>query len=85
MRTLLRPGRKGLVVRLDGRGRTQFLVEGDDPRDHEVVFELDEALRRFEDVERGQRASSRPRHRALAMLAHVRAPGAGKGLDNAHA
>jgi hypothetical protein len=83
MRTLLRPGRKGFVVKLDGRGRTLFIVEGEDPRDHEVVFELDEALRRFADVERGKRASSRPNRNALAMLAHVRLPRV--GLRNAHA
>jgi hypothetical protein len=85
MRTLLRPGRRGFVVRLDGRGRTEFLVEGDDPRDHEVVFELDEALRRFADVECGKRASSRPRRAPMAMLAHVRLPRVGKSLRNAHA
>jgi hypothetical protein len=68
MRTLLRPGRNGSIVRLDGRSRTQFLVEGADPRDHEIVFELDEALRRFEAVERGQRLASRPRRKGLAMV-----------------
>jgi hypothetical protein len=84
MRTLLRPGRRGFVVRLDGRGRTEFLVEGTDARDHEVVFELEEALRRFEGVERGERAS-RPRPKALAMLAQVRLPNPAKVLRNAHA
>jgi hypothetical protein len=82
MRTLVRPGRKGFIVRLDGRGRTLFLVEGADSRDHEVVFEFDEALRRFADVERGVRVA-RPRRAPLAMLAHLRLPKV--ALRNAHA
>jgi hypothetical protein len=51
MRTLLRPGRRGLLVKIEGHGGTRFLVG--DPRAEKprVVYDLEAAVRLFENLE----------------------------------
>lgn len=58
MRTLVRPGRLGVLVRVEERGTTAFLLAGVDDA-AQVYFDPAEALASFQDVERG--AAPRPR------------------------
>lgn len=51
MRTLLRPGRRGLLVKLEGRRGTRFLVAGDGRKQRRVFFTLQDAVRSFEGLE----------------------------------
>jgi len=52
MRTLLRPGRRGSLVKLEGRGGTR-LFSGPERNARRVFFDLEEAVRSFELVELG--------------------------------
>jgi hypothetical protein len=52
MRTLVRPGQRGVLVRVEEGGTTSFLLAGVDDR-AEVYFDPAEALASFQDVERG--------------------------------
>jgi len=62
MRTLLRPGRHGLLVRLEGRGGTRFVLANAHRRRRRVFHDLDEAVRSFERVEKyGDEYDSEPR------------------------
>jgi len=51
MRTLLRPGRHGSLVRLESRRGTRFVLAGPDQKRPRVFFDLGEAVRSFESVE----------------------------------
>lgn len=51
MRTLLRPGRTGHLVKIEGRGGTRFLFNDQASRKPRVLFDLDEAMRVFEAAE----------------------------------
>jgi hypothetical protein len=53
MRTLLRPGRYGVLVKEEGARGTRFLVRGPEAKDRSVFVDLEIALRSFERVERG--------------------------------
>ena len=52
MRTLLRPGRNGVLVKVEEQGWTSFVLAGPTDKDH-VYLDLTAALTSFEDVERG--------------------------------
>jgi hypothetical protein len=62
MRTLLRPGRYGVLVKVEGARGTRFLVRGPEAKDRSVFLDLDIALRSFEQVERGLSASAPKGH-----------------------
>jgi hypothetical protein len=53
-RTLLRPGKKAHLVRIDGRGGARFYVGGPKEGEHHSFPDLPTALGWFENVERGQ-------------------------------
>jgi hypothetical protein len=57
-RTLLRPGMKAHLVRVDGRGGPRFYVGGPNDGDRQAFADLRAAVGRFEDLERG----SQPQH-----------------------
>ena len=54
MRTLLRPGLKGVLVKVDGRGGPRFLVDGPSKGDCRMFFDLSEAERSFAIIEFGR-------------------------------
>jgi len=57
MRTLLRPGRKGVLVKIEERGLTAFVIGG--AAEEELVYlDFGEALCSFAELEGG---ASRPR------------------------
>ena len=53
-RTLLRPGQKAHLVRVDGPGGVRFYVGGPNEGDHQRFADLRAAVGWFEDVERGK-------------------------------
>ena len=53
MRTLMRPGRQSVLVRIEGRGGTRFVVGGPRAKDRAVFFDFDAALHSFEAIELG--------------------------------
>lgn len=53
MRTLMRPGRRAALVRIEGSGGTRFVVRDRDSRKPNVLFDLGDAVRLFEDLESG--------------------------------
>lgn len=56
MRTLVRAGTQGVLVRIEGgRIGTHFLVSGPGPTDQDAYFDLDLATRSFKSVEQGGR------------------------------
>jgi hypothetical protein len=69
MRTLVRAGRIGVLVRLESRRGTQFLVAGPEPDDRRLFYDATAAARSFEQVERGLR---RPAERRLKRRSVVR-------------
>jgi len=59
MRTLIRAGRRGVLVKIEERGETSFMLGG--PGDDDAVYlDLSVALSSFADVELG---AARPRVR----------------------
>ena len=54
MRTLLRPGLKGALVKIDGRGGPRFFVAGPGDGDRSMFFDVFEAERSFADIENGR-------------------------------
>lgn len=70
MRTLLRPGRLGVLVKIDGRGGPRFYVDGPEPADQHTFFELAAAVRQFEGIERGE-PSRLERRSSFALLPRV--------------
>ena len=54
MRTLLRPGLRGVLVKVDGRGGPRFLVGGPSKADRRMFFDLSEAERSFVVIEFGR-------------------------------
>jgi hypothetical protein len=70
MRTLLRPGRVGVLVKIDGRGGPRFYVDGPERADQHTFFELAAAERQFEGIEQGQ-PSRLERRPSLAFLPRV--------------
>jgi hypothetical protein len=74
MRTLLRPGRRSLLVKIEGRGGTRFVVRGPSAGKPRVVFDLEAAVRLFENLEQQSGAdadstSSSPTRRQTSWLA----------------
>lgn len=54
MRTLIRAGRRGALVRIEGdRQGTRFFLRGPERAEREVFFDLEAATLSFEAVERG--------------------------------
>ena len=54
MRTLVRPGKRGVIVKVEGGPKgTHFLVSGPGPTDRQTFFDPDLAARSFEAVEQG--------------------------------
>ena len=74
MRTLLRPGRRGVLVKVEDRGRACFLVGGPAPKDRQTFFDLDAAVHSFEDLEEGRTAPREAPSRALAVLRRLPTP-----------
>ena len=64
MRTLVRPGQRGVLVRVEERGTTSFLIAGLD-HEAEVYFDPAEALASFRDVEQGARPRRGQKRRPL--------------------
>ncbi len=60
MRTLMRPGRRGVLVKIEARGQTRFLVGGEDLSDREIYLDWGAALQSFEAIELGVRARVTP-------------------------
>ena len=54
-RTLMRPGVKAHLVRVDGRGGPRFYVGGPNDKDRHAFADLTAAIGWFEDLERGNR------------------------------
>ena len=61
MQTLVRPGRRAVLVKIEGRKGTRFMVGAADPAEQEVYFDLGDATRSFENVERGKELVRHPR------------------------
>jgi hypothetical protein len=57
MRTLLRAGRRGVLVKIEERGQTSFMLGGPE-NNADIYLDLSVALLSFADVERG---AMRPR------------------------
>jgi hypothetical protein len=76
MRTLVRAGRRGVLVRIEGgRKGTHFLVGGSEPAERETFFDLEAATRSFEAVERGSRLRHRsPRRGSIVAGLRSRLP-----------
>ena len=75
MRTLVRAGRRGVLVRIEGsRKGTHFLVGGPEPAERETYFDLDAATRSFEAVERGAPLRHRPERGSFAARLRSRLP-----------
>ena len=67
MQTLVRAGRRGVLVKIEGRRGTQFLVSGPEPADRQVFADARAAVRTFEAVEHGMTLAWRPsRRRSVA-------------------
>jgi hypothetical protein len=78
MRTLVRAGRIGVLIRLEDRRGTHFLVSGPEPDDRQLFYDATAAARSFEQVERGmrrpteRRGKRRPFVRRVATLFPIR-------------
>ena len=57
MRTLLRPGRRGILIKIESRGGARFLVGGPQPKDRRTFFDFEAALQSFEDIECGRQVN----------------------------
>jgi hypothetical protein len=72
MRTLVRAGQRGILVRIEGgRKGTHFFVGGPEPAERETYFDLEAATRSFEAIERGVRFRRRPPRRG-SIVASLR-------------
>jgi hypothetical protein len=49
------------LIKIEGRKGTRFMVGGDVPAEQEVYFDLGDATRSFESVERGKELLRHPR------------------------
>ena len=68
MRTLVRPGQRGVLVRVEERGTTSFVLAGIGEA-AEVYFDPAEALASFQEVERGiTRSKGETRRPLLGLL-----------------
>lgn len=73
----MRPGQKGVLIKIERRGGARFVVRGADS-DAEVYGDLDAALQSFEAIERGlARPRERGGHWRIAQRAYdgIRSPG----------
>jgi hypothetical protein len=72
MRTLLRPGQKGVLVMVDRRGGPRFLVDGPNAADHQFFFDRLEAERTFAAIEAGRSSGLRRRRAPFVLVDRIR-------------
>jgi hypothetical protein len=65
----MRPGLNGVLVKVEERGGTRFLVDGADAADRQVYLDWVAAVQSFEDLERGliEKPRLAARRRSLAQ------------------
>ena len=71
MRTLVRAGRRGVLVRVEEGGWTSFVLGGADDNDR-VYFDLAAAVTSFEDIENGALAPRLRGERRRPLLSRLR-------------